>query len=47
MGWQLRHTGDAYNRTCKWSKCNSRHMVPHISGGRKGHAEVLIKASAL
>lgn len=44
MGWQLRHTNHACNRTCKWSKCDSRHVVYCLSGGRKGHAEVLIKS---
>lgn len=46
MGWQLRHTSNAYNRTCRWSKCDSRHVVYCLSGGRKGHAEVLIKSVA-
>lgn len=46
MGWQLRHTSNAYNRTCKWSKCDNRHVVYCLSGGRKGHAKVLIKSVA-
>lgn len=46
MGWQLRHTSNAYNRTCRWSKCDSRHVVYCLSGGRKSHAEVLTKSVA-
>lgn len=30
MGWQLRHTSNAYNRTCKWTKCDSRLGMPRF-----------------